>query len=41
MNHVSTAMSLGTDDDSLGSELRDFVRKTMAARAPQKTAQKM
>jgi acetyl esterase len=41
MNHISTSLSLGTDDDSLGAEMRDFVRRTLAARAPQKTAAKM
>lgn len=40
-NHLSTSLSLGTDDDSVGSEMRDFIRKTLAARPAQKTAQKM
>ncbi len=31
MNHISTAMSLGTDDDSLGAEMRDFIARTLAA----------
>jgi triacylglycerol lipase len=31
MNHLSTSLSLGTDDDSLGAELRDFIRQTLAA----------
>jgi len=39
MNHLSTSLSLGTDDDSLGYQLRDFIRKTLAAKAPAKTAQ--
>ena len=30
MNHISTAMSLGTDDDSLGAEMRDFIARTLA-----------
>jgi acetyl esterase len=29
MNHVSTAYSLGTEDDSLGVQLRDFIRGTL------------
>jgi hypothetical protein len=40
MNHLSTSLSLGTDDDSLGAELRDFVRTTLAAQTTQKTAGK-
>jgi triacylglycerol lipase len=40
-NHLSTSLSLGTDDDSVGGEMRDFIRKTLAARPIQKTAQKM
>ena len=39
MNHLSTSLSLGTDDDSLGSELRDFIRRTLAAKPPAKTAE--
>jgi acetyl esterase/lipase len=39
MNHLSTSLSLGTDDDSLGYQLRDFIRQTLAVRAPPKTAQ--
>lgn len=39
MNHLSTALSLGTDDDSLGYQLRDFIRNTLAAKPPAKTAQ--
>ena len=38
MNHLSTSLSLGTDDDSLGSELRDFIHRTLAAKPPTKTA---
>ncbi|HXQ51531.1 MAG TPA: alpha/beta hydrolase [Stellaceae bacterium] len=41
MNHITTSLSLGTDDDSLGAELRDFVRRTMAVHVAPKTAQKM
>jgi acetyl esterase/lipase len=39
MNHLSTALSLGTDDDSLGRELRDFIQRTRAPKAAVKTAQ--
>jgi acetyl esterase len=40
-NHLSTSLSLGTSDDSVGGEMRDFIRKTIAAKPMQKTAQKM
>jgi acetyl esterase/lipase len=39
MNHLSTSLSLGTDDDSLGREMRDFIRVVLAPKAPVKTAQ--
>lgn len=39
MNHYSTSLGLGTDDDSLGYEMRDFIRRTLVAKPPAKTAQ--
>ena len=39
MNHLSTSLSLGTDDDSLGYELRDFIRRTLAGKPPAKNAE--
>ena len=39
MNHLSTSLSLGTDDDSLGREMRDFIRSALAPKAAVKTAQ--
>jgi acetyl esterase len=39
MNHLSTSLSLGTDDDSLGHELRDFIHRILVAKPPVKTAQ--
>lgn len=40
MNHLSTSLSLGTDDDSLGRQMRDFIRETLVPPKPVvKTAQ--
>ena len=39
MNHLSTSLSLGTGDDSLGPQMRDFIRVTLTVKTPAKTAQ--
>jgi acetyl esterase/lipase len=39
MNHLSTSLSLGTDDDSLGSQMRDFIQRSLAPKPAVKTAQ--
>src|SRR5579862_8003883 len=38
MNHLSTSLSLGTDDDSLGAQMRDFIQRTLAPKPAVKTA---